>query len=132
MNTHDHNQHSEDQRTFDEALRQRHGDAIAHISARTQAQLQQRRRAALSASAPGMPRTTMRRFAWPVATSFAAILALAIGMQLRQDNVAPMPVATMAAVADDDDLGASFAALDENPDLYLWLASNDAVAFASE
>ena len=129
MNTHDHNQHSEDQRTFDEALRQRHGDAVAHISARTQAQLQQRRRAALSASAPGRPRTTMRRFAWPVATSFAAILALAVGMQLRQDSVAPVPVAT---VADDDDLGASFAALDENPDLYLWLASNDAVAFASE
>ena len=129
MNTHDPNQHSEDQRTFDEALRQRHGDAVAHISARTQAQLQQRRRAALSASAPGMPRTTMRRFAWPVATSFAAILALAVGMQLRQDSVAPVPVAT---VADDDDLGASFAALDENPDLYLWLASNDAVTFASE
>ena len=129
MNTHDHNQHSDDQRTFDEALRQRHGTAVAHVSARTQAQLQQRRRAALSASAPGRPHTTMRRFAWPVATSFAAILALAVGMQLRQDPVAPMPVAT---VADDDDLGASFAALDENPDFYLWLASSDAVAFASE
>ena len=129
MNTHDHNQHSDEQRAFDEALRERHGEAVAHISARTQAQLQQRRRAALSGS--GMPRTTMRRFAWPVATSFAAILALAIGVQLRPDNVAqaPMPI---AAVVDDDDSGASFAALDENPDLYLWLASSDAVAFASE
>jgi len=129
MNRHDDDQHSQGQRTFDEALRQRHGDAVSHISARTQAQLQQRRRAALSASAPGMPRTAMRRFAWPVATSFAAILALTVGMQLRQDSVAPTPAAT---VADDDDLGASFAALDENPDLYLWLASSDAVAFASE
>jgi hypothetical protein len=41
-----------------------------------------------------------------------------------------MPIATIAD--DDDDVGASFAALDENPDLYLWLASSDAVAFASE
>jgi hypothetical protein len=127
MNTQDHDPQSPEQRAFDEALRQRHGDAVTHVSARTQAQLQQRRRAALSAS--GRPRATMRRFAWPVATSFAAILALTVGMQLRQDDAAPMPVAT---VADDDDLGASFAALDENPDLYLWLASSDAVAFASE
>ena len=126
MNTHDHDPQSPDQRAFDQALRQRHGDAVTHVSARTQAQLQQRRRAALSAS--GRPRATMRRFAWPVA-SFAAILALTVGMQLRQDDAVPMPVATVAA---DDDPGASFAALDENPDLYLWLASSDAVAFASE
>ena len=126
MNTHDHTPPSPEQRAFDEALRQRHGDAVAHVSARTQAQLQQRRRAAMSASTA--PRATMRRLAWPVATSSAAILALAVGMQLRQDDVAPIPAATVA----DEDMGASFAALDENPDLYLWLASSDAVAFASE
>jgi hypothetical protein len=132
MNMQDHDPQSREQRAFDEALRQRHGEAVARVSERTQAQLQQRRRAALSASASGRPRTAMRRFAWPVATSFAAIFALAVGMQLRQDSVtqASMPIATIAD--DDDDVGASFAALDENPDLYLWLASSDAVAFASE
>src|SRR3546814_17761305 len=50
-----------------------------------------------------------------------------IGMQLWNEP-APTPVAPATVVADTDaDIDA---VLDENPDLYLWLASNDAYALA--
>jgi len=128
---------------FDEALRHRHADAIAQVSSRTQAQLHQRRRAALSTRpAPaGASPTATRRPAWPLAASCAALLALAFGVQVWQGGVmqAPSPAVPSpdlsppaVVVGDDGEMDSSFAALDENPDLYLWLASNDAVALASE
>lgn len=71
----------------------------------------------------------MRAFAWPLAAA-CAIGVLALGLQLRQPEVAP---ATTAVVANDsDDVDEAYAALDETPDLYLWLASSDAVTLASE
>ena len=113
---------------FDDALRQRHAAAVAHVSARTQAQLRNR----LAASTTASRHVVRHRMAWAAATACAALFALVIGLQLRpQPTPAPSP---MTVVVDDGQADAStaYASLDENPDLYLWLASNDAVALASE
>ncbi|MCI4567873.1 hypothetical protein [Lysobacter sp. CFH 32150] len=122
MSAHDNGLNGSD---LDRELRLRHAQALANLSPRTLAQLQQRRKTALSprASAP------MRAFAWPLAAA-CAIGVLALGLQLRQPEVAP---ATTAVVASDtNDVDDAYAALDETPELYLWLASNDAVTLASE
>lgn len=109
---------------FDAAMRQLHGTAVDRVSGRTRLQLQQRPQSAPAA------RPEPSRFGWPLATSFAAVLALMVGLQLRHDP-APLPAApavtTVADSGEDIDI-----ALDENPDLYLWLASNDAYALAME
>ena len=113
---------------FDDALRQRHAAAISHLSARTQAQLRNR----LAASATTPRHFVRHRMAWAAATACAALFALVIGLQLRPR---PMPAVSPATVGVDDsqaDANAAYATLDENPDLYLWLASSDAVALASE
>jgi hypothetical protein len=121
------------QTAFDIALRKIHADAVAQVSARTQAQLHQRRRAALSAqsSTAAGAQGTARRFGWPLAASFAAILAVVVGVQMRQDSLPASPSPALVT-SETDDIGATIATLDENPDFYLWLASTDAVALASE
>ena len=113
---------------FDDALRQRHATAVAHVSARTQAQLRHR----LAASATAPRHVVRHRMAWAAATACAALFALVVGLQLRPQ---PTPAPSPATVVVDDsqgDANTAYACLDENPDLYLWLASNDAVALASE
>jgi len=113
---------------FDDSLRQRHAEAVARLSALTQAQLRNR----LAASAAAPRHVVRHRLAWAAATASAALFALVIGLQLRPQ---PMPATSPATVVVDDsraDASTAYAALDENPDLYLWLASNDAVALASE
>jgi len=113
---------------FDDSLRQHHAQAVVRLSARTQAQLRNR----LAASTAAPRHVARHRLAWAAATASAVLFALVIGLQLRPQ---PMPAASPAtAVVDDSqaDANGAYAALDENPDLYLWLASNDAVALASE
>lgn len=114
---------------FDAAMRQRHAAAVARPSARTRAQLQQRQRAAMAGRSAG----GMWRRGWPLATAFAAVLAVAVGLQLRPQP-APQPgvPATDLAGADDGGDAAFDTLLDENPDFYLWLASVDADALAVE
>ena len=166
--------------TFDAAARAAHDAALQRVSARVQAQLHQRRRAALS------ERAAAPRALWPMlVVGGTAALALAIGLRFANDGadpsdpsatsaqsvassatstgeptVAPNAVATSDAPApntatdedtalaeierlidddglDDDTLLAAnddgiFAALDENPDLYLWLGSNEGLAGTTE
>jgi hypothetical protein len=114
---------------FDNALRQRHADALTHLSTRTQVQLRNR-----LATATSTPRHAAHRAAWISAMACAALFALVVGLQLRPQPTPTSPQASVVAVAVDNrtDDDATFAPLDENPDLYLWLASNDAVALASE
>lgn len=115
---------------FDNALRQRHAEAIVHLSARTQAQLRNRLMVAVE------PRPPVRRVAWSAATVAAALFALAIGLQLRPHPTPTSSQSVAVATATTNDPSAygntPYDALDENPDLYLWLASNEAIAFASE
>lgn len=116
-----------DSRELDRALRQRHAEALTHLSARTQVQLRNRLAAAAAA-----PRRPAHRVAWTAAAACTALFALAIGLQLRpQPATAPQNAATSIA-RNHDDGGATLATFDENPDFYLWLASHDAVALASE
>lgn len=137
---------------FDAALRQQHTQALDLVSAYTAAQLQQRRRAALAGKPARRP--VVVRVGVPVAASFAVVIAVLVGLQLRQpadeaatatDQVAvsapptpasptpaspvstpqvstPQAASMPAAIAEDDRLDSVF---DEDPDFYLWLASNE-------
>lgn len=116
---------------FDAAMRQRHADAATRLSARTQAQLRQRRSAALSGQASALP--ILRRAAWPLAASLAALAVIAVGMQLQKPPPPVPPRAHLAATpAQDARPGDAGSVLDETPDFYLWLASSDARTLAME
>jgi hypothetical protein len=105
---------------FDAHARACHGASLQRLSARAQARLAQARR-------PAVQPAPHPRAAWAVPTAFAAIAVLAIAMQLRPaprgTAAATPPVATVATT--DAASPDPAAALDENPDFYLWLASND-------
>jgi hypothetical protein len=112
---------------FDDALRRRHADALAHLSARTRLQLRNR----LAASTNVPRHFAGHRLAW-AATACVALFALVVGLQLRPQPVPATSPVSASADGGQADASAAYAALDENPDLYLWLASSDAVALASE
>lgn len=143
MTTHDDNVSG--QPAFDDAMRRLHAQALDRTSARTQAQLHQRRLVALASG----PSHRTHRFAWPLlAAGAAAVMALAIGVQWRSDVTAEAPkpaiadfgdnegIDALATTADNEDIDAlamlDDPVLDENPDLYLWLASDDAAGFVTE
>jgi hypothetical protein len=112
---------------FDRRLRDRYADAASHLSTRTNAQLRQRLRAAIAQRPQGR---RYRGSAWILATACSLALVAAFGLQWRARDV-PTPRAP-APVADGGGNGESVATLEETPDLYLWLASDDAIALASE
>jgi hypothetical protein len=113
---------------FDDALRQRHAAAVARLSARTQVQLRNRPTASTAA-----PRHVVRhRMAWAAATACVALFALVIGLHLRPPQMPAISPAIVAVDGSQTDANTAYTVLDENPDLYLWLASSDAVALASE
>ena len=121
---------------FDATLRSHHAQALASISARTQSQLQLRRR---TATTPAR-HSAMRAFAWPLAAACAAGV-LVVGLQWRQPDT-PVPAAASSVAASSgtvdaaakpaDDEFDAYTALDETPDLYLWVASSDAATLAME
>ena len=113
---------------FDRVAQRHHADALAAMSPRTLARLRASRHAATSAP------PTRRGLGWLLASGSAAVLALAVAVQLQRAPVASTtPVQAAATAADgeldptlaDDDYRSLVAGLDENPDLYLWLAAND-------
>jgi hypothetical protein len=70
----------------------------------------------------------MRGFGWVLASGFAAVFALAIGVQWQgvPNVTAPAQMADTETVDYVfDGMDTAVATLDENPDFYLWLASND-------
>lgn len=117
MNT----QHPHDSDRFDQAMRQLHAQAVEQVSPATRARLRAARRA--------VPSTPARRgLGWVLASGFAAVFALAIGLRLQTPAPAVAPATPSVATvspATAFDAETAIAALDENPDLYLWLASND-------
>jgi hypothetical protein len=121
MNT-GHGQHNDEHGNFDAKLRQVHAQAIDHVSPRTSVQLRPQR--AAMRPAPAAPRLR----AWPLAAT-CAIALVAGGLFLRQSQDAPAESAPAVAItdngADNNDPADVYAALDESPELYLWLASND-------
>lgn len=108
-----------------------HGASLAHLSARVQAQLAQRRRSALAS------RPAPRRAAWPWATAAMASLALVLAVQLRLPDdrgpaPAPAPAASAPAALAAIDAQPADALLTEDPELYLWIASTDGGPMWSE
>lgn len=115
---------------LDAMLRQRHIEAVARLSARTRAQLHNRTAAVLAAPATRRPG---HRITWAVAATCTALLAMAFGLQLHPQLAPPKQNAVISPVdTTTNDGDAALATLDENPDLYLWLASKDAVALVTE
>lgn len=112
---------------FDARLRAIHAQAVEATPARVRLQLRAR-----SASVRGAHR------GWSMAAAFAiGLVAVGLLWQRPARDVAtpaPAPVAAtptateLPPVAEVIDLDEAYAALDESPDLYLWLASSDASA----
>lgn len=121
MNPHDHD--------FDLEARQLHAQALRHLSPQVRRRLRDARRASATSAPP------QHRLGWLLAGgAVAAVLVLAL--QLRPTAPKPAPAPVLAAAPDpaerasqraelDRELDDMLAALDENPDLYLWLAAND-------
>lgn len=116
--------------SFDRKLHDRYVDAALHLSARTTAQLQQRLRAATAQRPIGRHN---RGAAWILATACSLALVAAFGLQWRAQDAsgpqAPAPITDNSGIGDNGEIVAT---LEETPDLYLWLASDDAIALASE
>lgn len=127
---------------FDRKARQLHVAALAHVSAATQAQLHQRRRAARAGNRDAAAHRMVRPLVWTGALALLAIaIVLPLAMQLPDAPAnAPSAIAssTVATTAPSRTLNASdsddnsLATLEEDPRLYVWLASSDAIALASE
>jgi len=113
-----HGHHNDEYDNFDAKLRQAHAQAIDHVSPRTSVQLRPQR--AATRPAPAKPRLR----AWPLAAT-CAIALVAGGLFLRPSQDAPAESLPAIAITDNNDPGDVYAAFDESPELYLWLASND-------
>jgi anti-sigma-K factor RskA len=117
----------DDNAAFDRGMRQLHAAALAQVSPQTLAKLRAARHAAQAAPKPG------HAWRWAAATAFSAVLAVALGVQfLPRSGTVPTAPPAVAAVNSDDEYGDSVAALDESPDLYMWLASSEAEPLAME
>lgn len=141
MRPHDHPESQRDDAAFDAAMRARYQQATEHLSGRTRLQLDAARHAAPARIAGARPAlgharadgsgTNRRPLAgWALAGAFASLAALAIALQLRPTPIgAPVNPAPVASVVPDDAAADAVTdpaiVLDENPDLYLWLAVND-------
>lgn len=107
---------------FDQAMRQRYHEALTKVPTSTRARLRAARDTAAQQAPP------QAGGAWQFAGAGAAVFALVLGLQFFN---APAPVEstsadqTIAAPEAAFDADSAVAALDENPDLYLWLAVND-------
>lgn len=102
---------------FDRAMRNRYAEALDQVSPATLARLRAARREATRAQ-------VQRGRGWKLAGACAALVALALATQLQLPRTAPSPPA-LAVHPAPERVDAAVAALDENPDLYLWLAAND-------
>ena len=119
---HDHNQ--SDPRGFDAALRSAHAEAVERVPMRTLMQLRPQRTASHL-------RSKARLLAWPLAATCA--IALVAGGLFLRDSTQNLPADTAPAVAiTDNEPGDVYATLDESPELYVWLASNDPTSLAME
>lgn len=119
-----------DDARFDAHARAAHAGSLEALSPRVRAQLQQRRRAAFAAAGAAGATPAMHRrhgWAWLGAPALALALAFAAPWRTARDP-APVLPAVASAVASN----AAPATLEQDPDFYLWLASSDAVALASE
>jgi len=118
---------------FDRTMRALHAQAVDQVPPATLYALRVRRGNA--ARAPARPR---RPGGWWLAAAGMAVFALAIG--LRQPGMDPGPAAAdplpalalANAAVEAATYDETLAALDEDPDLYLWLGAQDSHMLAME
>lgn len=120
---------------FDRRLRAVHAQAVAQVPPRTLYALQVRRGHAASPATPARP--GLRPGGWWAAAGLAAVFALAIG--LRQPalegapvDAVPAPLAAAGTAIEAAAWDEGLATLEEDPDLYLWVASQDSLILAME
>ena len=103
---------------FDHQARQLQLHADAALSPATLARLRQVRQQASMANTP----SAWRRHRWWLATACSALLALPVAMQFNHSAQPPAAgvIASQGVDTDDDTL-----LLDESPELYLWLGSDN-------
>ena len=112
---------------FDRQARQLHAMALGSLSPQTLAKLRSARHAA------AQPARARHAWRWVAATAFSALFAVAIGVQFLPHRPAPgLPAGVPLATAPDDAAPDYIAPLEENPDLYVWLASAEAPMLAQE
>lgn len=117
----------EQDNAFDRDMRQLHAAAVSQVSPQTLARLRTARHAAQTAPKRG------HTWRWVTATAFSAALAVALGVQfLPRSGTLPASQPMVATVGNDEGYGDGVAALDESPDLYMWLASSEAEPLAME
>ncbi|MFP7723501.1 hypothetical protein [Lysobacter sp. A3-1-A15] len=128
MSTRDPNLQARDGDAFDSAMRARYAQGLHSLPPSTAGALRAARRTALA------PATRRKRTApaWQWAGAFAAVAALALGLRFVAPGAATTAMAPQVAAADAmdadgpaADIEEIVATLDENPDMYLWLAVND-------
>ncbi|MBB5767042.1 hypothetical protein [Xanthomonas euroxanthea] len=109
---------SHDPAQLDAQLRKLHATALTSLPPQTLARLRQARHAATP--------TRSRRGYWLLATACSGLLAVGVGLQLRPGETAspasPPTQAMAGTTTDTDDM------LTQNPDLYVWLGSDNALA----
>ncbi|MCD0279504.1 hypothetical protein JWH04_11235 [Xanthomonas melonis] len=110
---------SNDPAQFDAQLSQLHATALGSLPPQTLARLRQARHAA--------PVRRMRRH-WLLATACSALLAVGIGLQLQPSVDTPPQAAPSQAIADTSAGAETDDLLSQNPDLYVWLGSDSALA----
>ncbi|WP_368562821.1 hypothetical protein [Pseudoxanthomonas sp. UTMC 1351] len=123
------------QNRFDQQARLWHNAALKELSPAMLARLRAARHAAQADARP--PRGLHGYGRWIAATAFTAVLAVGIGVRLLPWGENPLPGEMPAApVASNGDAStneySTTNVLDEDPDLYLWLASADAPPLAME
>ncbi len=107
---------SELDQKFDMHMRQLHADALTHVAPQTLARLRSARHGATAAKpAQGF------NWRWTLAGAAPLVLAVAIGLPMLGRQTPPASRPAVAATVSDDDYTV---ALDENPELYLWLAAD--------
>lgn len=117
----------EQDNAFDRDMRQLHAAAVSQVSPQTLARLRAARHAAQTVPKRG------HAWRWVTATAFSAVLAVALGVQfLPHSGTLPAPQPMVATADNDEGYGDGVAALDESPDLYMWLASSEAEPLAME
>ncbi|MDG2526366.1 hypothetical protein P6166_13475 [Stenotrophomonas sp. HITSZ_GD] len=115
MNTTDHQSQA-----FDTHARDLHQAALGALDPATLARLRAARQGATAAA----PRHGRHRALW-MATACSAVLALGLGVHFNLSSPvpsAPGAVSQQVASVDADEV------LDQNPDLYVWLGSQNALA----
>lgn len=122
--------HDDPEQRFDAAMRAMYAQAVEQVSPDTRMRLR-----AIRNDSTARAQRRGGVFGWALASGGVAAFALALGLQFAGGSGSAPGVTAVPALAASADLAhpvvdvsydpdTAVAALDENPDLYLWLASN--------